>query len=441
MLSTISKNTAFATNLTRNDSGELLFAGQSLKALAEKYGTPLYLYDEERVREKCRAYINAVRDAFGDMGQALYASKAASFKILYEIVKEEGMGIDVVSRGEIYTAMKAQFPLGRAYFHSNNKTDEDIEYAIENGVGYFVVDNEEELFAINEIAKKRDIKQKVLLRITPGIDPHTYAAVATGKVDSKFGSAIETGQAKAMVGLALSLPNIDLYGYHCHVGSQLFDAEVYLMTAEVMIGFVKDMLMEFGYSAKELDLGGGFGVQYTEDQPLLDIGDTIKKIGSFLKAKALELDITLPKISFEPGRSIVGDAGLTVYTVGTVKRIPGYKSYVSVDGGMTDNPRYALYGSPYTILPVNRPLGESTERMSVVGRCCESGDILQENLPMPSDIKRGELLACLTTGAYHYSMASNYNRIPRPPIVMLNKGESYLAVKRETPEDVAGLDI
>ena len=441
MLSTISKNTAFATNLERSESGELLFAGQSLKALAEEYGTPLYLYDEERVREKCRAYINAVRDAFSDMGQALYASKAASFKRLYEIVKEEGMGIDVVSRGEIYTAMKAQFPLGRAYFHSNNKTDEDIEYAIENGVGYFVVDNEEELFAINEIAKKRDIKQKVLLRITPGIDPHTYAAVATGKVDSKFGSAIETGQAKAMVGLALSLPNIDLYGYHCHVGSQLFDAEVYLMTAEVMIGFVKDMLLEFGYSAKELDLGGGFGVQYTEDQPLLDIGDTIKKIGSFLKAKALELDITLPKISFEPGRSIVGDAGLTVYTVGTVKRIPGYKSYVSVDGGMTDNPRYALYGSPYTILPVERPLGDSTERMSVVGRCCESGDILQENLPMPSDIKRGELLACLTTGAYHYSMASNYNRIPRPPIVMLNKGESYLAVKRETPEDVAGLDI
>ncbi len=441
MLSTATKNMTFATNVTRDKNGELLFAGQSLKALAAEYGTPLYLYDEERIREKCQAYINAVKAAFGDGGQALYASKAASFKRLYEIVKEEGMGIDVVSRGEIYTASLANFPLEKAYFHSNNKTDEDIEYAIEKGVGYFVVDNAEELFAIDKIAAARGIKKKVLLRITPGIDPHTYAAVATGKVDSKFGSAIETGQAKSMVALALSLQYVELCGYHCHVGSQLFDAEVYLRTAEVMLNFVYDMYKEFGYLAKELDLGGGFGVQYTEEQPLLDIGETIGKIGDFLKGKASELGIKLPKISFEPGRSIVGDSGLTVYTVGTVKKIPGYKSYVSVDGGMTDNPRYALYGSPYTILPVNRPLGEDTEKMSVVGRCCESGDILQENLPMPSDIKRGELLACLTTGAYHYSMASNYNRIPRPPIVMLSKGQNYLAVRRETPEDVAGLDI
>lgn len=441
MLSTVTNNTTFATNVTRDKSGELLFAGQSLKALAEKYGTPLYLYDEERIREKCRSYLNAVKAAFGEGGQALYASKAASFKRLYEIVKEEGMGIDVVSRGEIYTASLAGFPLEKAYFHSNNKTDEDIEYAIEKGVGYFVVDNSEELFAIDRIAADKKTKKKVLLRITPGIDPHTYAAVATGKVDSKFGSAIETGQAKAMVGLALSLKSVELCGYHCHVGSQLFDAEVYLRTAEVMLNFVYDMYKEYGFLAKELDLGGGFGVQYTEEQPLLDIGETIGKIGKFLNEKAKELDIKLPKISFEPGRSIVGDAGLTVYTVGTVKKIPGYKSYVSVDGGMTDNPRYALYGSPYTILPVDRPLGENTERMSVVGRCCESGDILQENLPMPSDIKRGELLACLTTGAYHYSMASNYNRIPRPPIVMLRGGENYLAVRRETPEDVAGLDI
>ena len=441
MTTTKNKCDMIATNVARDSSGELTFAGQSLTALAKQYGTPLYLYDEQRIREKCRAYIGAVKEAFGDGAQVLYASKAASFKRLYEIVCEEGLGIDVVSRGEIFTARASGFPLSYSYFHSNNKTDEDIAYAISSGVGYFVVDNEDELFAIDKIAGSAGIKQKILLRITPGIDPHTYAAVATGKVDSKFGSAIETGQAKAIVGLALSLPNIDLYGYHCHVGSQLFDSEVYLKTADVMLEFVADMKKEYGYLARELDLGGGFGVRYIREQPTLDIRETIKEIANFMHAKAFSLDITLPKISFEPGRSIVADAGLTVYTVGTVKRIPGYKSYVSVDGGMTDNPRFALYGSPYTILPVaDEPLSER-ETMSVVGRCCESGDILQEGVPMPKNIKRGDLLACLTTGAYHYSMASNYNRIPRPPVVMLKDGESYLAVKRESLEDIVDLDL
>ncbi|MBO5101566.1 MAG: diaminopimelate decarboxylase, partial [Clostridia bacterium] len=278
------------------------------------------------------------------------------------------------------------------------------------------------------------------LRLTPGIDPHTYAAVATGKVDSKFGSAIETGQAKAIVGLALSLENIELYGYHCHVGSQLFDAEVFLGTARVMLEFVAEMKKEYGYEPTELDLGGGFGVRYIEEHPVLDVKDTVNRIGRFVHGKAQELNIRLPKICFEPGRYLVADAGMTVYTVGSVKRIPGYKSYVSVDGGMTDNPRFALYGSPYTIVPVGCEVPIEHETMSVVGRCCESGDILQENVPMPSDIKRGDLVACLTTGAYNYSMASNYNRIPRPPVVMLGKESSYLAVRRETPEDIIDLD-
>ncbi len=440
MLLTENKN-MIATNITRAESGELMFAEQSLTLLAKEYGTPLYLYDEERVREKCRAYIGAVEEAFGAKGQVLYASKAASFKRLYEIMKEEGMGIDVVSRGEIYTAEMAGFPLSRAYFHSNNKTDEDINYAIERGVGYFVVDNEEELFAIDRIAGEKNIKQRVLLRLTPGIDPHTYAAVATGKVDSKFGSAIETGQAKAIVGIALSLSNLELCGYHCHVGSQLFDAEVYLRTADVMLDFVAEMKREYGYLASELDLGGGFGVRYIASQPELDIKTTIMQIAKKIREKVGSLGIEMPRISFEPGRSIVADAGLTLYTVGTVKRIPGYKSYVSVDGGMADNPRFALYGSPYTILPVSGEVLHESENMSVVGRCCESGDILQENVPMPSNIKRGDLLACLTTGAYHYSMASNYNRLSRPPVVMLSDGRSYLAVKRETPEDLVRLDV
>ncbi len=412
-----------------------------VSALAQKYGTPLYLFDEERIRERCRTYLTALKRGFGDSAKALYASKAASFKRLYEIMHEEGMGIDVVSTGEIHTAHLAGFPLERAYFHSNNKTDRDIEYAMEHGVGYFVVDNEEELCAINDIAGKRGIRQRVLLRITPGIDPHTYAAVATGKVDSKFGSAIETGQAYNITKLALALDGIDLRGFHCHVGSQVFDSDVYIRAAEVMLKFIADVRSATDFLADELDLGGGYGVRYTEDQPEIDIAANIAEVAKFIKSRADDLGIPLPNIAMEPGRSIVADAGMTVYTVGTVKRIPGYKTYVSVDGGMTDNPRFALYGSPYTVLPVSRETPDDAVLCSVVGRCCESGDIIQENVPMPSDIKRGELIACLTTGAYNYSMASNYNRLTRPPVVMLKDGESYIAVRRETEEDITSLDV
>ncbi len=428
-------------NLSVNQNGSLLFAGQSVSALAKEYGTPLYLMDEDRIRERCRTYLNAVKEAFGDGGQVLYASKAASFKRLYAIMKEEGMGIDVVSSGEIYTALAAGFPLSRAYFHSNNKTDADIRYAIDNGIGYFVVDNAEELLVIDEVAKEKGITQSVLLRLTPGIDPHTYEAISTGKVDSKFGSAIETGQAEEMTRLALSLPNIHLSGFHCHVGSQVFDSSVYLAAADVMLRFIAAMRSSFGYEAEQLDLGGGYGVRYVEEQPTIDIRANILEVAAFIKNKCGELGIHMPHISFEPGRSMVADAGLTVYTVGTVKRITGYKNYVSVDGGMTDNPRYALYGAPYTILPTEGVNEERTLRCSLVGRCCESGDILQENILLPNGIKRGDLVACLTTGAYHYSMASNYNKLPRPPIVMLKDGGSYLAVRRETLADLSALDI
>ena len=439
---TITKNKEMVCeNLKRSTDGELCFADISLSDLARKYGTPLYLYDEARVRHNCRVYLDAVREGFGESARVMYASKAASFKQLYRIMNEEGLGVDVVSRGEIYTAALSEFPLKNAYFHSNNKTDEDIDFAISHGVGCFVVDNAEELFAIDEIAAKHGIKQKIMLRITPGIDPHTYAAVATGKVDSKFGSAIETGQAKAITSLALTFENLELIGFHCHVGSQIFDADVYLATSRVMLKFVSDMERELGFICRDLDIGGGLGVRYVDSQPVLDIKSTILTVAEEMKKEAEHLGIPLPRISLEPGRSIVADAGLTLYTVGTVKRIPGYKTYVSVDGGMTDNPRFALYGSPYTILPVFDDEEIEREICSVVGRCCESGDILQENVPMPTHIQRGDLLACLTTGAYHYSMASNYNRNTRPRVVMLGDGDSYLAVKRETVEDIVRLDM
>lgn len=424
-----------------NRGGTLFFGGADTTALIEKYGSPLYVMDEARIRHNCRVYLDALREHLGPTARPLYASKAASFKRIYEIMREEGMGIDVVSCGEIYTAYRAGYPLANAYFHSNNKTDDDIRFAMEHGIGYFVADNVEELIAVDRIAGEMDKEQKVLLRLTPGIDPHTYAAVATGNVDSKFGSAIETGQAEEITVFALSLPNIRLAGFHCHVGSQVFDSDVFLRSADIMLTFIAEMNQKHGYLAQELDLGGGYGVRYVESDPFIDIAANIAEVAARLKTKAVELGIALPAIRMEPGRSIVADAGLTLYHVGTIKKIPGYKNYVSVDGGMTDNPRYALYRSSYTVLLANKLDEPCDFACSVVGRNCESGDILQENVSLPASVTRDDVLAVLTTGAYNYAMASNYNRVPRPPIVMVNGGTDYLAVRRESPDDLIRNDI
>ena len=427
-------------NITINEKGNLAFAGMDTTDLAAKYGTPLYLMDEDRIRHNCRIYTKAMADAFGTDAKAFYASKAASFKRIYEIMKEEGMGIDVVSSGEIFTALKAGYDIKNAYFHSNNKTDADVDYAIKNGIGYFVVDNSEELYVIDETAKKYGIVQNILLRITPGIDTHTYEAVNTGKVDSKFGTAIETGQAQEIVKLALSFDNICLCGFHCHIGSQVFDSDTFLRGSDIMLEFVADMKEKFGFVTRILDLGGGYGVRYIESDPVIDIAANIHQVAQNVKAKCAQLDIDVPHISMEPGRSIVADAGMTLYTVGTVKTITGYKNYVSIDGGMTDNPRYALYGSAYTVFVANKMNDAADFPCSLVGRCCESGDIIQENISLPRPV-RGDIAAVCTTGAYNYSMASNYNRIPRPPIVMLSGGSDYVAVKRETLEDIVSNDI
>ena len=427
-------------NITINDIGNLAFAGVDTTKLAKKHGTPLYIMDEDRIRHNCRVYLKAMKESFGENAQPLYASKAASFKRIYEIMKEEGMGIDVVSSGEIYTALKAGFSLKNAYFHSNNKTDWDISYAIENGIGHFVVDNAEELYAIDETAAKAGVVQDILLRITPGIDTHTYEAVNTGKVDSKFGSAIATGQAEEMVRLALGFDNIRLCGLHCHIGSQVFDSDTFLRGSDIMLEFIADMKSKLGFEAKQLNLSGGYGVRYVESDPTIDIGANIALVARNVKEKCLSLGLSVPKILMEPGRSIVADSGMTLYTVGTIKTIPGYKNYVSIDGGMTDNPRYALYGSEYTVFVANKMNETADFVCSLVGRCCESGDIIQENISIPRPV-RGDIAAVCTTGAYNYSMASNYNRIPRPPVVMIRGGEDYVAVKRETVEDIARNDI
>ena len=425
-------------NIGRTPEGVLTIAGQEVTRLAAEYGTPLYLMDEQRIRSNCRMYLKAFRENFPEGSLPLYASKAASFKQIYRIMAEEGMGVDVVSSGELYTALAAGFPAERIHFHGNCKTDADIAYGVASGIGCFIADNREELLALEKTAAGAGVTQAILLRVTPGIDPHTYEAVSTGKVDSKFGAAVETGQAMELVKLALAQPHLKLLGLHCHVGSQVFGEDVYQRTIDIMAAFLAEIRDETGAVLEELNLGGGYGVRYTEEDETIDIPARLREVALHLRRETEKHGLPMPRFLMEPGRSIVADAGMTLYTVGSIKRIPGYKQYAAVDGGMTDNPRYALYQSRYTVYHGSKT--GPTERLDVVGRCCESGDIIQPHVELPADTCRGDILAVCTTGAYNYSMASNYNRLPRPPIVMLTPEGSYTAVRRETFADLTALD-
>lgn len=428
-------------NISVNENGVLTFAGQNTEELAHQYGTPLYLMDEDRIRHNCRTYVNAFKEYFPEGSMPLFAGKACCFKQIYRIISTENMGCDVVSPGEIYTASEAGMDMSKAFFHGNNKTDSDIRFAMDRNVGYFVADNAEEILAIESEAAARGIVQKVLLRITPGIDPHTYEAVSTGKVDSKFGQAIVTGQAEQITALALAQKHIELMGFHCHVGSQVFEEDVFERAGEVMLDFISDMNEKLSFRARCLNLGGGYGVRYVDSDPYLDIAEKIGSVARAIKEKCASLNMEVPVIFMEPGRSIVADAGMTLYTAGSVKKIPGYKNYVSIDGGMTDNPRYALYKSSYSCYNASRMNEEADMSATIGGRCCESGDIIQTEVPVPSSTQRGDIIAVCTTGAYNYAMSSNYNRIPRPAVVMLKEGSSYIAVRRETFENITAQDV
>lgn len=427
-------------NLAVNQAGHLTFAGWDTVDLAAQFGTPSLFLDEAVLRNRCREYKKAMADFLPAGSHPLYASKALSFKRLYGIMQEEGMSIDVVSAGELLTAVAAGFPMENAYFHGNSKTDGDIALAMEHGIGCFVCDNEDELDAIDREAARRGIRQKLLLRLTPGIDPHTHEKISTGKVDSKFGAAIETGQAEALALHALGKTNVELMGYHCHIGSQIFGAAPFCDAARLMLQFMADMKAKHGFEAPVLNLGGGMGVPYTENDEKIQYRNNIRTIGTAIANTCQALKLTPPVILMEPGRSIVADAGITLYTVSGRKTIPGYKNYVAVDGGMTDNPRYTLYQADYTVLPANRMNAAADSVCTVAGRCCESGDILQENVPLPP-LQRGDLLAVLTTGAYNYSMASNYNRIPRPPVILVGENGPYVAVRRERYSDLLDCDL
>ncbi len=427
-------------HLDTNDRGHLTIGGLDTVELAREFGTPAYILDEAVIRENCRTYLTAARAHFGENALPLYASKALCFTEIYRIVAEEGLGIDCVSGGELYTAKRAAFPAERIYFHGNNKTDADLVQALDMGVGTVVVDNEDELSALDTLAAARGKVQRILLRITPGIDPHTHRAIMTGSVDSKFGNAIETGAALKITKKALAKGNVTLAGFHCHIGSQIFDLDPFRDAADIMLRFIGDVQRETGFTAEELNLGGGLGVPYTADDPQIDYAAAIAEIAAIVRGKASEVGVPTPRIILEPGRSLVAAAGITLYTVGGVKEIPGFKNYISVDGGMPDNPRFALYQSVYTALIANRAGEPADYRATVAGRCCESGDLIGEEMPIQR-ATRGDILAVLTTGAYNYSMASNYNRLPRPPVVLVKDGVARLAVKRETFEDLVKNDI
>ena len=427
-------------NISVNEKGHLTFAGFDTVELAEKYGTPLYLMDENLIRERVRTYKNTMAECMPEGSVPEFASKAFSVKQIYRIMAEEGIDIDVVSVGEIYTAVQAGFPMERCYFHGNNKTDLDIAFAIDCGVGYFVVDNLDELYALNSMAGDKGIKQNILLRVTPGIDPHTHKKISTGSEESKFGIAIKSGEALKITEKALACENLNLCGFHCHIGSQIFESEPFITASDIMLKFIAEIKAKLGYTAEILNLGGGFGVRYVETDPVIDYAEKIREVAVALSEQCKVLGMSVPKIHLEPGRSLVADAGMTLYSVGGVKQIKGYKNYVSIDGGMTDNPRYTLYESPYTVMLASRANDKCDFKATVAGRCCESGDLIQEDVMLPKP-KRGEILAVLTTGAYNYSMASNYNRVLRPAVVMLYGDNDYLAVKRETLEDICRLDV
>ena len=427
-------------NLSINSENHLAIGQHDTVELAKKFGTPLYVLDEDLMRDNCRAYKNAIDTYYDGHGLILFASKALCTMYTGRLVAEEGLGADVVSGGELYTLYKAGFPMEKVFFHGNNKTPDEIELALNCGVGHIVVDNKYELELLNRIANEKNVKQRILFRIKPGIDAHTHDFVKTGQIDSKFGVALENGEAYEIHKLALSMSNIQIDGVHCHIGSQIFDVEPFCEAAKVMIGFIADLYDKLGIKVNILNLGGGFGIKYTATDDPIALSEYIHKVTNVVKELAQEKGIDLPFLVFEPGRSIVASAGITLYTVGCVKEIENVRTYVSIDGGMCDNPRYILYGSKYTAILANNASAEPVAPITIAGKCCESGDLIQEHVMMPQ-IHVGDTLAVLATGAYNYSMSSNYNRIPRPPIVAVSGNEAKIIVKRETYDDLIKNDV
>jgi len=422
-----------------NKQGHLCIGGCDVVDLAEEFGTPLYLFDESTLRHKCREF----KDEFGKYCPdtlVIYASKAFLNRALALIFKEEGLGLDVVSGGELSIAHSVDFPLDKVYFHGNNKTPEELNLALDWGVGRIVVDNFYELKLLNKLAGDRGTSQDILLRLTPGVDPHTHQHTTTGTIESKFGFPVATGQAEEAVNQVLSAANLNLRGLHFHLGSPVPEVQPYELAIELILRFAREMSRKFDFDLSEFDIGGGFAIPYTLDSEVPTITGYARAVTGKVNSLISELGLTQPRLIVEPGRAIVGQAGVALYKVGAIKEIPGIKKYVCVDGGMSDNIRPALYGAKYEALVANKALKAEREVVTIAGKLCESGDILVKDINL-APVHSGDIIAIPVCGAYSIPMSSNYNAVPRPAIVMVKEGRGRLVRRRETYEDMMSLDL
>jgi diaminopimelate decarboxylase len=422
-----------------NSLDHLEIGGVDTVELAKEYGTPLYIYDVELIRERARGF----KDTFENLGikaQVAYASKAFSSVAVFQLMNEEGLSLDVVSGGELFTAMKAGFPSERIHFHGNNKSEEELRMALEHKIGCVVVDNFYELQLLEAVCIDMGQSMDILLRVTPGIEAHTHDYILTGQEDSKFGFGLENGQTEEALVRAVKSAHLNVLGLHCHIGSQIFETTGFVLAASKIIGKLADWKDNYGYTAEVLNLGGGFGIRYTAEDDPIPASQYVEEIITEVRKKAEEFNLDMPEIWIEPGRSLVGDAGTTLYSVGSSKEVPNIRKYLAVDGGMSDNIRPALYEAKYEAILANKAGQPIQETVSIAGKCCESGDMLIWDLPLPESAQ-GDILAVFCTGAYGYSMANNYNRIPRPPVVFVENGEAKLVVRRESFEDLVKLDL
>lgn len=415
-----------------DENGRLMFERVAIEKIAQHYKTPCYIYSENIIRTNCQEYSMSFKNNKVDY-EILYAGKAFLVKALCNILDEEGFGIDASSGGEIYTALAANFPAERIYFHGNNKSENEIRFALENNIGTIMVDNLYELNLIDKVAEELKKKVNIMIRVIPGVDTHTHEKIRTGQVDSKFGFPIS--ELENIFPSVLKKDNLVYKGLHCHIGSQLLDVQYHLQATIEMVQVIKKIEDKYNIKTDNLNLGGGLGAKYTSDDEPIPINIFVENIINKVKSVCRENNVELPKILIEPGRSIVAEAGITLYRIGAIKEIQGLRKYLLVDGGMADNPRPSLYDAKYEALIINRLQDSATENVTIAGKYCESGDILIKNIELPR-AESGDLIIFLTTGAYHYSMANNYNGIPRPPVVLVNKGNHGLIVRGETYQDV-----
>lgn len=422
-----------------NELGHLEIGGVDSVDLVKNYGTPLYVYDIELVRSKAKAFKETF-EKNNVLAQVAYASKAFCTVGMLHVMKEAGLSLDVVSGGELYTALEAGYPVEKIHFHGNNKSPAEIEMALEASIGCFIVDNFYEIHNLIEATNKLNKKTKVLIRLAPGVEVHTHEYISTGQEDCKFGFDLASGAATEAVKLLINEKNIELLGIHYHIGSQIFDMEGYYIATEKVWQLLEEWKVDYSFNAKVINVGGGFGIRYTDEDAPLSIETYVEQVINVVRTSVEKGSIAFPEIWIEPGRSLVGDAGTTLYTLGARKTVPNIRDYVSVDGGMSDNIRLALYQAKYEGALANRMNDESDTLLSVAGKLCESGDMLMWDTLLPSP-NAGDILAMSCTGAYGYSMASNYNRVPRPAVVFVEDNEARVVVERETYADIVKKDL